>query len=80
MEKLLQLTVADADGVKLDVQAQSVRMASPNGAFGVLPGHAPMLAVIRPGPVSYRTAEGDHVFTTSGGIADIQAGSITILE
>ena len=50
------------------------------GELGILPGHAPLLTGIRPGPVQLRLESGEEeVFYASGGFLEVQAGMVTIL-
>jgi F-type H+-transporting ATPase subunit epsilon len=50
------------------------------GELGILPGHAPLLTGIRPGPVNLTLENGeDEVFFASGGYLEVQPGIITIL-
>ncbi|MFM7119878.1 MAG: F0F1 ATP synthase subunit epsilon, partial [Gammaproteobacteria bacterium] len=50
------------------------------GELGVLPGHAPLLTGIRPGPVRLRLDNGDEqVFFASGGYLEVQPGVVTLL-
>ncbi|MDA1073256.1 MAG: F0F1 ATP synthase subunit epsilon [Proteobacteria bacterium] len=50
------------------------------GELGILPGHAPLLTGIRPGPVHLTLENGeDEVFFASGGFLEVQPGIITIL-
>ena len=50
------------------------------GELGVLPGHAPLLTGIRPGPVKLRFDSGeDRIFYVSGGFLEVQSSVVTVL-
>jgi len=50
------------------------------GELGIMPGHAPLLTGIRPGPVQLRLESGaEEVFFASGGFLEVQPGVVTIL-
>jgi F-type H+-transporting ATPase subunit epsilon len=50
------------------------------GELGILPGHAPLLTGIRPGPVRLAKDGGEEeVFFASGGYLEVQPGVVTIL-
>jgi len=50
------------------------------GALGILPGHAPLLTGIRPGPVRLRDENGEEdVFYAAGGYLEVQPGVVTVL-
>jgi F-type H+-transporting ATPase subunit epsilon len=51
----LTLEVATPLGMALSVQTDSVQAPSVVGEFGVLPGHVPLLAALKPGILTYRT-------------------------
>lgn len=50
------------------------------GELGILPGHAPLLTGIRPGPIRLKMDDGEEeVFFASGGFLEVQPGVVTIL-
>lgn len=50
------------------------------GELGIMPGHAPLLTGIRPGPVRLKKDNGEEeVFFASGGFLEVQPGVVTIL-
>lgn len=50
------------------------------GELGIMPGHAPLLTGIRPGPVKLHFDNGtEEVFFASGGYLEVQPGVVTLL-
>jgi F-type H+-transporting ATPase subunit epsilon len=50
------------------------------GELGIMPGHAPLLTGIRPGPVRLKMDNGEEeVFFASGGYLEVQPGVVTVL-
>ncbi len=50
------------------------------GELGIMPGHAPLLTGIRPGPVRLKMDNGEEeVFFASGGFLEVQPGVVTVL-
>ncbi|HEX7036250.1 MAG TPA: F0F1 ATP synthase subunit epsilon [Pseudomonadales bacterium] len=50
------------------------------GELGIMPGHAPLLTGIRPGPVRLKFDNGDEeVYFASGGFLEVQPGVVTVL-
>ena len=50
------------------------------GELGIMPGHAPLLTGIKPGPVRLKLDNGEEeVFFASGGFLEVQPGVVTIL-
>ena len=66
-----------------DIFSGSVTMVTATGSaggLGILPGHAPLLTGILPGPVLLRKEDGEEeVFFASGGFLEVQPGVVTIL-
>ncbi len=50
------------------------------GELGIMPGHAPLLTGIKPGPVRLKFDDGnEEVFFASGGFLEVQPGTVTVL-
>ncbi len=50
------------------------------GELGIMPGHAPLLTGIVPGPVRLQMDSGEEqVFFASGGFLEVQPGVVTVL-
>jgi len=60
-------------------EAKMVVMDGQEGQLGIVKGHSPPLAVLKPGPVRMIQEEGEEVFFTNGGFAEVQPENITIL-
>ena len=49
------------------------------GEFGVLPGHANMLAELTAGPLVYRDESGEKRMAAAGGFAEVTGDRVTVL-
>ena len=50
------------------------------GELGILPGHAPLLTGVRPGPIHLTLESGEEeIFFASGGFLEVQPGVVTVL-
>ena len=49
------------------------------GEFGVLPGHANMLAELTSGRLIYRDQSGEKLMATAGGFAEVTGEKVTVL-
>jgi len=56
-----------------------VELPGEEGYFGVLPGHAPLLAALRPGEVWYRKGGERKYAFIGGGFAEVGGGRVSIL-
>jgi len=60
-------------------EADEVVVPAINGYFGILPGHAPLLAVLGVGEVMYRSGRSERYLAVSGGFAEVGPDRVTIL-
>ena len=56
----LQLTVVTLDRKVLEVEADEVMLPAINGYIGVLPGHTPLLTILKVGEAMYRVGGRAH--------------------
>lgn len=73
----------DIVSAETEIFSGRVTMVSATGSIGelgIMPGHAPLLTGIRPGPVRLKLDSGEEeVFFASGGYLEVQPGVVTIL-
>lgn len=76
----MQFELLTLSGLKFRGDVREVRLDTPAGRIGVLPKHEAMTAIVSPGPVVVKTAQGEEeVFATFGGILDVQERSVRLL-
>ena len=65
----------------LSLDADQVTAPGTEGDFGVLPGHAPLIASLRSGVVEIEAADAGEVerIYIGGGLAEVSTGRMTIL-
>lgn len=56
-----------------------VEIPGEDGYFGVLPGHAPLLAALQPGELWYRRGGQRHFAFVAGGFAEVLPDRVAIL-
>ena len=50
------------------------------GEIGVLPGHTPLITLLKPGPMRVQNAQGEEeVIYVSGGVLEVQPKMVTVL-
>ncbi len=73
----------DIVSAEREIFSGTVAMVSATGTIGelgIMPGHAPLLTGVRPGPVRLKMENGsEEVFFASGGFLEVQPGVVTIL-
>jgi F-type H+-transporting ATPase subunit epsilon len=75
----LRLELATPTRLVVSEEADEVVVPGADGYFGVLPGHAPLLALLGPGEVMYRSGRTERYLAVSGGFAEVGADHVTIL-
>lgn len=81
MANTIRVSVVSAEREIFSGEAQAVFAPAAQGDVGILPRHAPMLSLLRPGEVVVRTPEGaDEAFYVNGGVLEVQPTIVTILS
>lgn len=79
----LQVELVSADRKVWSGEASIVVARTVDGDLGILPGHAPVLAVLAPGDVKIEpvaSGEADVVASTSGGFLSVEHDRVTIVS
>ena len=80
MVTTVQCDIVSADESLFSGSVQMVVATGSLGEMGIMPGHAPFLSDLRPGPVRLVKDGGDEeVYYLSGGYVEVQPNSIAIL-
>jgi F-type H+-transporting ATPase subunit epsilon len=79
MADRLTLEVATPARLVVSTTADEVVVPGADGYFGVLPGHASLLALVGMGEVVYRTGREERYLAVTGGIAEVANDRVTIL-
>ena len=72
-------TIRTPAGSVYEAQVDTLVVPGTDGSFGVLAGHAPMIAGVAPGIVEARLAGETRVFAVSGGVADVSPPRTVLL-
>ena len=79
MADQIQLEIVTPERLVLSEPVDEVVFPTKEGYMGVLPGHAPLLAQLDIGEVSYRHGDKRHFLAVSGGYAEVLRQSVSIL-
>ncbi|QWG12041.1 F0F1 ATP synthase subunit epsilon [Bradyrhizobium sediminis] len=74
-----QLSLVSPERLLFAGQADQVDLPGVEGDFGVLAGHAPVVATLRPGIVTAIAGSVRDSFVVLGGLAEFSRGELTIL-
>ncbi len=75
----IRLEIVTPDRVLVTEQVDEVQVPGAEGYFGVLPGHAPLLALLNPGELSYRKAQARETIVIDFGVAEVLPDRVTVL-
>ena len=60
-------------------EVEQVDVPGSEGYFGVLPDHAPLVAMLRPGILTVKAGGGEQKIVVLGGFAEVSASGLTVL-
>ena len=76
----IQVDIVSAEGELFSGAATEVFAPASQGDLGILPRHAPLLTLLKPGEVRVRTPGGEeHHFFVGGGALEVQPSRVTVL-
>ncbi len=80
---MVSLTHCDIVSAEQEIFSGDVKMVvavGTLGQLGIMPGHAPLLTGLKPGPVTLRFEDdSEEVYFASGGYLEVQPGHVIIL-
>lgn len=80
MSMTMHCEIASTEARIFSGRVESLVATGTLGDMGILPGHAPLLTALIPGPVRLVTQEGEEqIFYVSGGYLEVQPGVVNIL-
>ncbi len=75
----LKLEVITPEQLALSDESTSVVVPGVDGELGIWPNHAPLLAGLKPGVITYKTASGTQKLVVSGGFIEISNNVISVI-
>lgn len=77
----LEVDIVDADGKVWSGAARQVSAPAADGQIGILPGHTPVLTVLRPGEVRLTEHAGEPArrWAVDGGFMSVDSDQVTIV-
>ena len=77
--KSIELDIVTPDKQIVHDQVDEVQLPGWDGALGILPGHTPLLAMLKPGELWYRKGEEKVYFVLDFGMAEVLPHKVTVL-
>jgi F-type H+-transporting ATPase subunit epsilon len=75
----LTVRVITPERIALDLTAESVRIPGLDGAIGILPRHAGMVAALDMGVLRIRDHGNEHALFVSGGFAEVRDNTVRVV-
>ncbi|MEP6993694.1 MAG: ATP synthase F1 subunit epsilon [Acidobacteriota bacterium] len=75
----LQLLVVTPERKVVETQAEEVQLPGSEGYLGILPGHTPLITLLKTGVLSYRGAGRSGALAVSAGFAEISNDRVSVL-
>ncbi len=80
MTDTIQVDIVSAEGEIFSGPARMVFVPASQGEIGILPRHAPLLTMLKPGEVRVQPPEGgEQPFYVGGGALEVQPHRVTVL-
>jgi len=76
----LTLRVITPDRIALDAQVDAVRVPALDGSMGFLPRHAPLVAALDNGLLSWREDGKEQQLFVSGGFVEVRADTVRVVS
>ena len=77
--KSIELDIVTPDKQIVHDQVDEVQLPGWDGALGILPGHTPLLAMLKPGELWYRKGQEKVYFVLDFGMAEVLPHKVTVL-
>jgi F-type H+-transporting ATPase subunit epsilon len=74
-----QVSLVSPENILFSGQVNQVDLPGVEGDFGILAGHAPIVAMLRPGIVTVIEGDDREKFVVLGGLAEFSQAELTIL-
>ena len=75
----IHLTVVTQERKVLEADVEEVELPGSDGYLGVLPGHTPLLAMLKIGVLSYRQSGRDQAMAIKWGFAEVLPDRVIVL-
>ena len=75
----LKLVVVTPEKKVVEADVEQVEMPGELGYLGILPGHAPLITLLKTGVLTYRGAGGEKSLALSSGFAEVANDAVSVL-
>ncbi|MEL6410753.1 MAG: F0F1 ATP synthase subunit epsilon [Pseudomonadota bacterium] len=79
MADTVQFDLVSPERLLASIEATQVQIPGADGDMTAMPDHAPLITTLRPGVLRVSGTDGDKEYVVTGGFAEINASSISVL-
>lgn len=79
LPKKISLTIVTRERKIIDIEVDEVVLPGVDGEIGILPGHTPLLATLRIGPMRYRVGNTYERLVLAWGFAEVLPDRVIVL-
>jgi F-type H+-transporting ATPase subunit epsilon len=79
MAGTLKLQVVTPERKVVEAEADGVELPGAEGYLGILPGHTPLITLLKTGVLSFRRAGSEQAWAISSGMAEISEDHVSVL-
>jgi F-type H+-transporting ATPase subunit epsilon len=79
MAGMLHLQIVTPERKVVETEAELVELPGSEGYLGVLPGHTPLVTLLKTGVLSYRRSGREQMLAVSPGLAEISNDRVSVL-
>ncbi len=79
MASRLKLIVVTPQKQVTEAEADEVQLPGELGYLGILPGHTPLITLLKAGVVTYKNAGTPHSLAVSSGFAEVSSDVVSVL-
>jgi F-type H+-transporting ATPase subunit epsilon len=75
----LALLLVTPERKVVETEADDVELPGAEGYLGILPGHAPLITLLKAGVLTYKRAGSSRAFAVSAGFAEVLGDRVSVL-
>ena len=76
---MLRLEIVTPERRVIDAEVESVTLPTASGEAGILPNHAPLVSVLKPGILSFTQRGANDRLAVSAGFAEVNNDTVSVL-
>lgn len=77
--EFIQFSIVTQEGVVYESEATQITLPTTSGEVSILPHHAPLISLLRPGVMMIKKIDGEHLLSVARGILEVRADNKVII-